>query len=170
MSETTDIFEQNDMVSDRGMTLAWSIPDIAKALKIEEKDVKEYFTDGRRVSFLLERRIAKRLDWALAESEGAGYDLVDQNGRLWEVRSITRGGVYFSPSKDVGSGRSYTEKGFQDKIKSLAGYVLCDIESFPRIPFWIIPATQVVEWKKAGLLGTQARVSRTKALELLRKL
>jgi hypothetical protein len=31
---------------------------LAKALHIGESDVREYFTDGRRVSFLLERRIA----------------------------------------------------------------------------------------------------------------
>jgi hypothetical protein len=168
MSDTTDSLERDDMAADRGMVLAWSIPEIAKALKIEEGDVEEYFTDGRRVSFLLERRIAKRLDWVLAPSEGAGYDLVDRKGRQWEVRSITKGGVYFSPSKDVGSGRSYTEKGFMDKVGHLAGYVLCDIESFPRIPFWIIPVEQVLRWKDGGLLGTQARASRSKILDLLR--
>ncbi|MEO0082152.1 MAG: hypothetical protein ABIL25_07665 [candidate division WOR-3 bacterium] len=168
MNEHTGSFEHDDTVADRGMMLAWSIPEIAKALKIDEKDVKEYFTDGRRVSFLLERRIAKRLDWVLAPSEGAGYDLVDPKGRRWEVRSITKGGIYFGPSYDVGSGRSYTERGFREKIGQLAGYVLCDIESFPRIPFWIISVKQVLRWKDGGLLGTQARASRRKMLELLK--
>ena len=69
-------------------------------------DIKEYFTDGRRVSFIIERRLKwDHPGWTLALSEGAGYDLRDPDGGLWEVRSITRGGVYFNPSAQVGSGR-----------------------------------------------------------------
>lgn len=33
----------------------WDIKEIANALKIKESDVRLYFTDGRRVSFILER-------------------------------------------------------------------------------------------------------------------
>jgi hypothetical protein len=33
--------------------LVWDITEIARALKISENDVREYFTDGRRVSFIL---------------------------------------------------------------------------------------------------------------------
>lgn len=77
----------------------WDIQEIAKALKISEKDVKEYFRDGRRISFLLERRIAYEvLDGSLADSEGAGYDVLDSEGQKWEVRSVSSGGVYFCPS------------------------------------------------------------------------
>ncbi|MGQ9922152.1 MAG: hypothetical protein ACUVRZ_12610 [Desulfobacca sp.] len=32
----------------------WNIEEIASALKIESDDVKEYFKDGRKISFLLE--------------------------------------------------------------------------------------------------------------------
>lgn len=53
---------------------------------------------GRRVSFIIERRLKwENEGWKLAPSEGAGYDMIDPQGRLWEVRSITRGGVYFNP-------------------------------------------------------------------------
>ena len=79
--------------------LTWNIDEIARALKIEEKDVLSYFTDGRRVSFILERRLAYEvIKGRLAPSEGAGYDLLDSAGRKWEVRSITKGGIYFCPS------------------------------------------------------------------------
>jgi hypothetical protein len=51
----------------------WDIDEIAAALKITREDTKAYFTDGRRVSFLLERRIAYEvLKGSLAPSEGAG--------------------------------------------------------------------------------------------------
>ena len=79
--------------------LTWNIDEIARALKIGEKDVLSYFTDGRRVSFILERRLAYEvIKGRLAPSEGAGYDLLDSAGRKWEVRSITKGGIYFCPS------------------------------------------------------------------------
>jgi hypothetical protein len=38
--------------------LDWNIEELASALKISPKDVKEYFTDGRPISFITERRIA----------------------------------------------------------------------------------------------------------------
>ncbi len=86
---------------------SWDITEIAKSLKITESDVKLYFKDGRRVSFILERRIAYEFMKAkLSPSEGAGYDIIASDGGKWEVRSITRSGVYFCPSYMVGSGRS----------------------------------------------------------------
>jgi hypothetical protein len=39
--------------------LVWDINEAARALKIEPQDVREYFTDGRRVAFLIERRISR---------------------------------------------------------------------------------------------------------------
>ena len=70
--------------------LTWDVAEIARVLKVESKDVQEYFTDGRRVSFLLERRIAREvIKGTLAPSEGAGFDLIDPSGKKWEVRSVT---------------------------------------------------------------------------------
>ena len=39
-------------------TLTWDIEVVATALKVDAHSVREYFTDGRRVAFLIERRIA----------------------------------------------------------------------------------------------------------------
>jgi hypothetical protein len=84
--------------------------------------VKEYLTDGRRVSFLPERRLSREVfEGTLAPSEGAGYDLLDREGLKWEVRSVSKGGVYFCPSYMVGSGRSFEEKGFLDKLSEIEG-------------------------------------------------
>lgn len=146
----------------------WDIKQIAHALKIKETDVRLYFTDGRRVSFILERRLAYEiLNGRLAPSEGAGYDLVDSSGGKWEVRSISRGGIYFCPSYMVGSGRSFEERGFLRKLKEIKGYIISDIESFPQVPFWIIPVEQVLQWWKNGLLGKTTKISRDKALKLI---
>ena len=151
-------------------TIVWKIEEIAQALRISVEDVREYFTDGRRVSFILERRIAHEiLKGTLAPTEGAGFDIVDSKGGKWEVRSISKGGIYFCPSYMVGSGRSFDEDGFLNKLSEIRGYITADIESFPQIPFWIIYSEQVLTWWKEGKLGTTSKISREKALKLIHK-
>jgi hypothetical protein len=148
--------------------LQWNLAEIASALKVTPEDVRLYFTDGRRVSFMLERRLAREvLHGTLAPSEGAGYDVLDPDGGKWEVRSITRGGIYFCPSYMVGSGRSFNEPGFLEKMKDIRGYILSDVESFPDVPFWIVPVNTVREWWQQGQLGAGTKISREKALRLL---
>ena len=98
---------------------------------------------------------------------GAGFDIVDPEGERWEVRSISRGGIYFCPSYMVGSGRSFDKHGFLSKLSELKGYIIADIESFPQIPFWIIPSDQVLMWWNEGELGPTTSISRNKALELV---
>lgn len=146
-------------------TFKWNIKEIANALKIKETDVRLYFTDGRRVSFLLERRLAYEiLHGKLAPSEGAGYDLTDSHGDKWEVRSITKDGIYFCPSYMVGSGRFFKENGFLKKLEEVKGYIISDIEHFPEVPFWIISTEQIRNWWEKGELGSSTKISRKKAL------
>ncbi len=149
----------------------WDINEISIALKISPEDVRLYFTDGRRVSFILERRIAHEvLHGSLAVSEGAGYDVLDPDGGRWEVRSISKSGIYFSPSYMVGSGRSFEEQGFLEKLDEIEGYIVSDIERFPSVPFWIVRSDLVKLWWERGLLGKNSKISRTKALSLLEEM
>lgn len=149
--------------------LSWNINELASALRISADDVREYFTDGRRISFVTERRIAHEIiKGTLAKSEGAAYDLIDPEGRKWEVRSISKSSVYFSPSYMVGSGRSFDEKGFLDKLDEIEGYILCDIESFLDVPFWVISKETVRAWYDKGKLGSITKISREKALSLIK--
>ncbi|MBU2638209.1 MAG: hypothetical protein KJ955_04500 [Nanoarchaeota archaeon] len=151
--------------------LTWDIRELAKALKIKEGDVKLYFTDGRRVSFLIERRIAYEImRGTIAGSEGAGYDVIDKEGNKWEVRSISKDGVYFCPSYMVGSGRAFEEVGFLNKMEKIKGYILSDITQFPDIPFWIVPKELVQGWWNEEKLGKNCKISRTKALQLLEQI
>jgi hypothetical protein len=148
--------------------LEWDLTKIASSLHLTEKDTRDYFTDGRRVSFVLERRLAfEVLGGTLAPSEGAGFDLLDKNGGKWEVRSITRGGIYFCPSYMVGSGRSFEEQGFLNKLNEIQGYIVSDIECFPKIPFWKISKSTVKHWYESNQLGSGTKVSRAKVLSLL---
>ena len=142
-------------------TLRWNVNDLSEALLITSEDVSEYMTDGRRISFILERRL--RLEhpgWMLAPSEGASYDLIDPEGGLWEVRSLTAGGVYFNPSNQVGAGRRFDEGGFREKLSGLRGFILGDITTFPEVDIYTIPVEVITAWWESGLLGKNARVSR----------
>jgi hypothetical protein len=150
--------------------LTWNIGQVASALQVDEQSVREYFTDGRRVAFLIERRIAREEGFKLAHSEGAAFDLLDATGAKWEVRNITRGGVYFCPSYMVGSGRSFDEPGFLRKLADVSGYIVSDIELFPAVPYWILARTHVEGWWRAGHLGAGTKISRARILELVKML
>lgn len=151
----------------RKSLLQWSMSDLARALKITEGEVRAYFTDGRRVSFVLERRISREIvGGQLSESEGAAYDLLDGDGGKWEVRSLTKSGIYFCPSYMVGSGRKFDEYGFLQKLEEIEGYIVSDVEMFPNVPVWVIDRDDVLKWWRSGQLGVKTQISRAKALDL----
>lgn len=150
---------------ERRFQLRWDEEELARAFKVTTKDVREYLTDGRRVSFIIERRLMwENPGWKLAPSEGAGYDLLDPDGGMWEVRSITRQGVYFNPSNQVGSGRKFNEDGFQLKMSGIKGFILSDIVAFPVVDVYVVPVQNVLRWHQARVLGANAKVSRDKFL------
>ena len=147
--------------------LSWNLELLAQAMQVSSDEVRQYFTDGRRVSFVLERRISREIvKGELAKSEGAAWDLIDLEGGKWEVRSLTKGGIYFCPSYMVGSGRKFDEKGFLEKLAGIEGYIVSDVELFPEIPVWIVSKNDVEAWFESGSLGKSTKVSRKKALEL----
>ncbi len=151
--------------------LEWDVRQLSEALQIPQDDVYAYFTNGRRVSFLIKLRIACQvLNGSLARSEGAGYDVLDSTGRKWEVRSVSKHGIYFCPSYMVGSGRHFEEHGFLRKLDEVAGYIVSDIARFPAVPYWQIPADAVRTWWLQGQLGKASKINRRQALALLRSL
>ena len=152
----------------RRFTLSWDEKELAAAFRVTVEDIKEMMTDGRRASFIIERRLVlEHPGWQLAKSEGAAYDLIDPDKRTWEVRSITRGGVYFNPSNQVGSGRRFEEAGFQRKLDGIEGFILTDIVTFPSIDVFVVPIEIVRRWHRSHELGANARVSRARFLERL---
>jgi hypothetical protein len=153
---------------ERRFQLNWDEEDLARAFKVTTKDIREYLTDGRRVSFIIERRLMwEHPGWKLAPSEGAGYDLLDPDGGMWEVRSITGKGVYFNPSNQVGSNRTFNEEGFQRKLAGIKGFILSDIVGFPVVDVFVVPVANILRWRKAKLLGSSTQVSRAKILNLI---
>lgn len=150
--------------------MVWDEIKLSDALGVNVNDVREYLTDGRRVSFIIERRLVwENSGWKLAQSEGAGYDLIDPDGAMWEVRSITNNGVYFNPSNQVGSGRYFDEDGFFSKLKNIKGFILTDVVTFPSIDVFVVPVENVIRWYKENILGKNTKVSREKFLHKLQK-
>jgi hypothetical protein len=139
---------------------SWDIAALAAALHISEEDVERYFKDGRRISFILERRFRdSHSGWSLAPSEGSAYDLADPTGEKWEMRSISSG-TYFCPSYMVGSGRSFQEAGFLTKLDAIGGYICADITLFPDVPVFAVPSDLIRKLYHAGRLGAGTRISR----------
>lgn len=136
----------------------WDLAALAGAMHLRREDVLAYFRDGRRISFILERRIRDELGWSLAPSEGSGFDLVDASGGKWEARSISKG-IYFCPSYMVGSGRSFQEAGFLTKLDAIAGYVCSDILKFPTVPVYTVPTGVIRALYLEGRLGAGTRIS-----------
>ena len=89
-------------------TLTWDVEALAEQLHLTVDETLEYFKDGRRGSFVVERRVAREiLGGRIAETEGESFDIYDDEGNKWEVRSLTKGGLYFCPSNMVGKGRKF---------------------------------------------------------------
>ena len=148
--------------------LSWDVEALTNAMKLDTTEVEQYFKDGRRMSFILERRIARELiGGQIAESEGAGYDLLDKNGGKWEVRSLTARGVYFNPSVDVGGGRSFNLENFIAKLEQIDGYLIADITKFPNVPVYAVNKEIVLAWYKSGAINKSAKASLKVAQTLL---
>lgn len=141
------------------LNLEFSIPSLMDSMSLTHDEVVEYFTDGRRCSFIIERRLARMLGGQIADSEGSAWDIQDSESKKWEVRSITRGGVYFCPSHMVGSGRRFEEAGFLEKVNGIDGYLVADITRFPSIPVYRILRDKVVDLYSKQLLGNGTKLS-----------
>ena len=37
--------------------MEWDVTELARAFRVREQDIQEYLTDGRRVSFIIERQV-----------------------------------------------------------------------------------------------------------------
>ena len=149
-------------------TLSWDVKELAKQLHLTHDETLTYFQDGRRCSFITERRIAREfIGGRIADSEGAAYDIFDLDNKKWEVRSLTNSGIYFCPSYMVGSGRKFEEKGFLNKIKEIEGYYVAKITTFPEVPVYEIDSDQILDWYKNGKLGMSTSVTLSKMEQLL---
>jgi hypothetical protein len=147
--------------------LEWDAVKLADAMYLSEEDVIKYFKDGRRISYILERRICKEvLHGELPESEGAWFDLFDADGERWEVRSVTDKGTYFCPSSMIGAGRVFDEDGFLKKLENIKGYILADITTFPVVEYWSVSSWEVIDMYVNGKMAANTKMTRDRVIKL----
>lgn len=139
---------------------------IGEGLGLTSEQVKDWFHDGRNVSKVMEMNLANKLGFKLAATDD-DHDLVDPDGKYWEVRCLTERGANFAPSNMTGAGRKFNMEGLIAKLQLVKGYVVADIQLFPDVPYWVLPVHVVEGWCYGGLLK-RATGNRATISELLR--
>jgi hypothetical protein len=147
--------------------LHWDVEKLSGAMHLSKEDVIDYFKDGRRMSFILERRICKEvLDGKMPKSEGASFDIFDKEGGKWEVRCVTDTGTYFCPSSMIGAGRFFDEKGFLSKLEGIKGYILADITKFPLVEYWSTTSYEIIDLYVNKRIHHTTKVGRQRVIDL----
>jgi hypothetical protein len=103
---------------------------------------------------------------AVLAAPNADHDL--DRGGTWEVRCFNKT-LRLAPSSMQGTGRGFSPDGFLDKVGSVRGFILGDVSAFPLVRYWVVPSSFVARWWQEELLGKNASISRTRALELVEK-
>ena len=143
--------------------------DLSRVLKISTPAIRRYFSDGRKIFSIIEETLAKDLKGIVAPIGTSNYDITANNNK-YEVRSITKSGVYFCPSNMVGSGRKFDEGGFLNKLDCIDYYILTDITKFPKVPYYIVPCGIVNKWWKHKELNSNTKVCYNKCKKLLKSI
>lgn len=152
--------------------MQWDMDKISAAFSLSQEDVFEYFTNARAVSFIIERRLAKsiRPEGQLVAAHGGGFNFRDISGGLWEIRSLSKNGLYFCPSHMMGSGRSFNEQKFITRLNEIKGFVISDIVRFPTVPFFMIDSATIKDLYWHGQLGNKTKCSRAEVLGIIHRL
>ena len=150
-----------------GGFLNWDVQKLSEAMHLSKDDVVDYFKDGRRMSFILERRICKEVfGGSMAKSEGSSFDIFDKNKDKWEVRCVTDQGTYFCPSSMIGAGRYFDEEGFLNKLKEIKGYILADITKFPLVEYWSTTSDEIMDLYVNKRIHHTTKVGRQRVIDL----
>ena len=145
--------------------LDWDTALIAKALRLDEDNVKKYFTNGNCVAFLIKWRLSADIGYKIDPIDG----LIDpQDNSKWKVRCITQAsGVAFCQSSMIGTRRKFNKTEFLDKLNNVSGYILADIQKFPNMPYWQISVDNVWQWWNEEKLRSMSKISRNNILRLI---
>ncbi len=144
---------------------AFSLDDIAAALKLTPHDVIEKFRDPRITSWFAEiwgERLfgyKKHLNSNYAGSDGA-IQLGDMGRFDISVRCFNTNGVKFQKSKFIGSGRRATPDDLIESIESVERYVLVDLRQFPLLRFYPIDSKALLRLIRLGKLTASGITTR----------
>ena len=134
-------------------TIKFNLKNLISALDIQEKHVRRFLMDGRNAAFLLKFRLSEELGYSLVEGQNAPTQLIDNNGKLWVIKTCTSiSGVSFCANSMIGSGRRFNSQKFFDSLKENIGFLVCDLECFPEINVYKAHPKNIIELSEKGLL------------------
>jgi len=138
--------------------LIWDIEEVAAALRIDVQSVRKYFTDGRRVAFLIERRIALLLAWLTVEAP---------TGKLGTSRAAAF--VFFLVTWSDPVGRSILRV-FCANSRELRVTLYQTLSPFQWCHVAMLKLVTVETWWQAGRFRSTTKISRETMLELVQSL
>lgn len=147
-------------------TLEWDVKTLSKALKLNEAEIIEIYKDGRSVHLILKRDFIKIMNGKNAPKANLPYKLEDENGKKWDIKSITKN-VNLPKSSNTGMDRPFDENELLRKINSIDGYIFVDLNSFPKTPYWLVPSSIVLKWYEAGKISKSGTISHKKIIKLI---
>jgi hypothetical protein len=133
---------------------------------IPQHEAIKLMRDGRMASRVIEVNLATHLGLRQPENSNEEWDLEGENGKS-EVRCLTRYGLSFAPSNSKGKGRKFDESSFVEKVDTVDGFYVADVQNYPEVDLFSLGSDQVREWHDGGKLGKNAALGRSRARELL---
>jgi hypothetical protein len=100
-------------------------------------------TDGRAINQLVMQHFVSVFSnlqmTTLKTPQGRDYPVViDNAGKVFQVRALTEHGVDFTPAKNVGYGRSFDIDEYRARLEQLDGFLVADVRRFPAIAYGIV--------------------------------
>jgi hypothetical protein len=136
-----------------------SLDEIAKALRVSEKDALEKFKDPRVTSWFAEIWGETLFGYKRhPSSNNPGSDAQIAIGNLGRfeisVRCFNKGAIKFQKSKYIGSGRTATRQHLVDSVNDVERVVVVDISRFPELTLYPIDSKDLLGEIWAGTLTT----------------
>ena len=139
-------------------------------INLPQKYAEKFFNDGRIMGRFAEFLVASKNIGNRSGNENTSYDNVTIGGERIEVRAITKHGVSFAASSEVGCGRKVTVAGFNNKLDNVDYWCLVDYNNFDECKFYFLTNNNVASMESLGLLTKEKRVSYKKILKYLSSL
>lgn len=142
--------------------LSWSPTELQNAMQISSDGMRRLQTNGRFMSFLVTEALAMEchssVTWRVND-----LNIVDGCA----VRMLTEHGVAFAPNRIFGTQRQFNEMKFHQWIRTLEGFYVAKINSFPSIPVYELSIYEVLILFEQGKMP-QGKMSYDNFCELLK--
>jgi hypothetical protein len=140
------------------LRLTFDLAKLSEALRLSSDVVQAAFRDGRGAWPFSEKWGERLFEFAThANTNMPVSDGVHQLQRLGDlsvsVKALTRAGVKFQQSKDVGSGRKSDRAKLIASLEGCDRVVVVDITSFPEVVFYPIDTRRLLSAAHSGRLG-----------------